>query len=266
MAGRGASPLSRGTSLLGCLLLVAALSAWLGTPSAAASQVPQAAPRLTSREMVTLGTTLDAGAQTARIVGWTAVQNRPGPAGKVWTGVGALTSWSHEPQTLLVIGTATVRGRAWVRVLLGIRPDGSNGWIPRNRVVLGTDPYWIQVSKSARTVTVYRDGIEQLHVRAVIGASVTPTPDGIAAVWESDRQPSANDFLGAWAMPLTLLSNVLENFGGGPGRIAIHGRGGASLVNPLGSAASHGCIRVDNSAILWMSRRIHQGTPVDVVG
>jgi hypothetical protein len=36
-------------------------------------------------------------------------------------------------------------------------------------------------------------------------------------------------------MPLTLLSNVLFNFGGGPGRIAIHGRDGPSLENPLGS-------------------------------
>ena len=122
------------------------------------------------------------------------------------------------------------------------------------------------MSKTARTVSVYRDGVEELQVKAVIGASVTPTPDGIAAVWESDRQPSANDFLGAWALPLTLLSNVLANFGGGPGRIAIHGRGGSSLENPLGSAASHGCIRIDNSAILWMARRITQGTPVDVVG
>jgi lipoprotein-anchoring transpeptidase ErfK/SrfK len=251
---------------VGWWFMLCAVIVMLGAGSATASPMPAATPLLTRHDRVGLGAALSAGAETARIIGWTPVQNRPGPAGRVWTAVGALTSWSHEPQTLLVIGTATIKGRVWVRVLLGIRPDGSTGWIAQNRVVIGMDPYWIQVSKSARTVTVYRDGIEQLHVKAVIGASLTPTPDGIAAVWESDRQPSVNDFLGAWAMPLTLLSNALENFGGGPGRIAIHGRGGASLENPLGTAASHGCIRIDNRAILWIAKRIHQGTPVDVVG
>jgi lipoprotein-anchoring transpeptidase ErfK/SrfK len=261
----------RRASALGCLL-AAALTLATAAARVGASQLPRTAslPQVTSRltraESIKLGSSLQAGAETARIIAWTDVQNRPGPAGRVWTKIGPLTSWSQEPQTLLVIGTATVEGRPWIRVLLPIRPDGSNGWIPANRVVLGADPYWIRVDKTTRTVTVYHDGVQELHVQAVIGASVTPTPDGIAAVWESDRQPSPNDFLGAWALPTTLLSNVLTNFGGGPGRIAIHGRGGASLENPLGSAASHGCIRIDNSAIVWMAKRIHAGTPVDVVG
>jgi lipoprotein-anchoring transpeptidase ErfK/SrfK len=184
----------------------------------------------------------------------------------VFTHVGPLTSWSHEPQTLLVIGTRVVHGREWVRVLLGIRPDGSNGWIPRNDVALGLDPYWIDVDKANEIVTVFHNGQQVLKVQAVIGASLTPTPDGIAAVWESDPQPSPNDFLGSWALPLTVFSNVLQNFGGGPGRIAIHGRGGASLLNPLGTEASHGCIRIDNSDIEWMARHIKQGTPVDISG
>ena len=67
-------------------------------------------------------------------------------------------------------------------------------------------------------------------------------------------------------MPLTVESNVLFNFGGGPGRIAIHGRDGASLENPLGSAASHGCIRIDNDEIDWMASSILPGTPVDITG
>lgn len=57
-------------------------------------------------------------------------------------------------------------------------------------------------------------------------------------------------------MPLTVLSDVLFNFGGGPGRIAIHGRDGASLENPLGSAASHKCVRIDNDEIDWVVAHI----------
>ena len=65
---------------------------------------------------------------------------------------------------------------------------------------------------------------------------------------------------------LTAHSNVLEDYGGDPGRVAIHGRGGASLRDPLGSARSHGCIRIDNRWIRWMARTLRPGTRVLVMG
>jgi lipoprotein-anchoring transpeptidase ErfK/SrfK len=58
---------------------------------------------------------------------------------------------------------------------------------------------------------------------------------------------------------------VLEDYGGGPGRVAIHGRAGASLLDPLGTARSHGCIRVANRDISWMASHVPVGTPVDVL-
>jgi lipoprotein-anchoring transpeptidase ErfK/SrfK len=57
---------------------------------------------------------------------------------------------------------------------------------------------------------------------------------------------------------------VLESYGGGPGRVAIHGRGGASLRDPLGSARSHGCVRIPNRAVAWLAERAAPGTPVDI--
>jgi hypothetical protein len=100
--------------------------------------------------------------------------------------------------------------------------------------------------------------------RAVVGAPSTPTPLGLGAIYERNRQPDPGAFLGPWALSLTLLSNVLENYGGGPGRVAIHGRAGASLRDPLGSARSHGCIRVNNDDVRWMAARVPTGTPVRV--
>jgi lipoprotein-anchoring transpeptidase ErfK/SrfK len=91
-------------------------------------------------------------------------------------------------------------------------------------------------------------------------------PDGLAAIYEIDRQPDPNGFLGPWALPLTAFSNVLFNFGGGPGRVAIHGRGGASLIDPLGSAASHGCVRIADGPIGWMASHLAKGTPVEITG
>jgi lipoprotein-anchoring transpeptidase ErfK/SrfK len=60
------------------------------------------------------------------------------------------------------------------------------------------------------------------------------------------------------------MSNVLENYGGGPGRVGIHGRAGASLLDPLGSARSHGCIRIDNHHVAWLAAHIPAGTPVRI--
>lgn len=49
-----------------------------------------------------------------------------------------------------------------------------------------------------------------------------------------------------------------------PGLYAIHGRGGASLLDPLGSARSHGCIRLDNSAVGLLAADAAEGTPVQI--
>jgi lipoprotein-anchoring transpeptidase ErfK/SrfK len=205
------------------------------------------------------------GATIAAIMVGVEARSRPGAGNGVWR-LGTATSWSGEAQFLLVLGAAEYRGSEWLRVLLPIRPNGTTGWIPRDAVTLRTTRYWITVDKRARTVTIYRTGKLIHRYQAVIGKPATPTPDGLAAIYEIDPQPDPSGFLGPWSLPLTIFSNVLYNFGGGPGRIAIHGRDGASLADPLGSARSHGCIRIDNSAIDWMAMRIPQGTPVQITG
>ena len=174
------------------------------------------------------------------------------------------TSWSGQSQKLLVLDSATHRGREWLKVLLPMRPNGSTGWILRDRLALSRTRYWIDISTRARKVTVYHRGKRVRQFRSVVGAPGTPTPHGLAAVYERNRQPDPGGFLGPWALSLTIMSNVLDNYGGGPGRVAIHGRAGASLSDPLGSARSHGCIRVDNRHISWLAARLPAGTPVKI--
>ena len=158
-----------------------------------------------------------------------------------------MTGWSHQAQTLLVLGSAWRGGRQWLQVRLPVRPNGVTGWILRSKALLGHTRWWLGLRLRDRRLTVYRDGHRVRSVRAVVGAPGTPTPRGLAAVYERNPQPDGAGFLGPWALSLTALSDVLESYGGGPGRIAIHGRGGASLRDPLGSARSHGCIRIDNA-------------------
>jgi lipoprotein-anchoring transpeptidase ErfK/SrfK len=204
-----------------------------------------------------------AGATTARVVATTNARARPGGPRRV-ARLTPLTSWSGQAQTLLVLDSAWRGERQWLKVRLPLRPNGVAGWILRDKAALGHTPYWLELRLRRRRLTVYRDGRRVRSVRAVVGAARTPTPRGLAAIYERNRQPDAGGFLGPWALSLTALSNVLESYGGGPGRVAIHGRGGASLRDPLGSARSHGCIRIPNEAVAWLAARAAPGTPVDV--
>jgi lipoprotein-anchoring transpeptidase ErfK/SrfK len=145
---------------------------------------------------------------------------------------------------------------------LPLRPNGTLGWIRQDYVRLLETPYWIDVSRSRREVLVYRHGELARRFRAVVGAAATPTPLGLHAVYDPIQQRDPSGFIGPWALHLTAFSNVLDDYGGGAGRIAIHGRSGASLRDPLGSARSHGCIRVDNADVSWLARVVPRGTPV----
>jgi lipoprotein-anchoring transpeptidase ErfK/SrfK len=117
-------------------------------------------------------------------------------------------------------------------------------------------------------VTLRRAGAVVRRYRAVIGAPATPTPRGSFALLDAHRG-RATDFLGSWVLTLTAHSDVLQRYEGGDGRVALHGRGGDSLRDPLGSAASHGCVRLSNAAISGIVRRIGvtalSGTPVRII-
>lgn len=143
--------------------------------------------------------------------------------------------------------------RCRLRVRLPDRPNAAAAWIDADRVQLEPTPWRLTVSRAARTLTVHRGGHLVRRFRVVVGAPGTPTPTGLFAildVWRAD--PGA--FLGAYVLPLTAHSRVLQEFGDGDGRVGLHGRGGASLRDPLGTAASHGCVRLDNRAIAWLVR------------
>lgn len=153
------------------------------------------------------------------------------------------------------------RGGAWLRVRLPGRPNGHTGWIAGARTRSTSSEWSIRVDLSARRVTVYRDGHEVRRFAAVVGKPSTPTPRGQFFVEEAlALAPSA---AGApYALATSARSNVLGEFDGGPGQIALHGRD--HLAGALGSAASHGCVRLSTGAITWLARRIGAGTPLTV--
>jgi len=174
----------------------------------------------------------------------------------------------RDAEALLVMRAARARdGRCWLLVRLPSRPNDARGWVRADRVVLRPTRWRVVVSRRARTLAVYRGGERRRRFRVVVGAPGTPTPRGLFSVVGVWRWHSA-DFLGSYILPLTAHSNVLQEFGGGDGRVGVHGRGGASLFDPLGSARSHGCVRLSNGPIEWLVRRVGShglpGIPVRV--
>jgi L,D-transpeptidase catalytic domain len=171
-----------------------------------------------------------------------------------------------QASSLLVLGaTRAPDGRCWVRVRLPTRPNNGGGWLHAEQVRLRPTAWSIAISRAKRTLTVLRAGRVARRWSVVIGAPATPTPTGLFSIIGAWRSPP-DAFLGSWILPLTAHSDALQEFDGGDGTVGVHGRGGASLLDPLGSARSHGCIRLANSAIDWLVRSVGAaelaGTPV----
>jgi lipoprotein-anchoring transpeptidase ErfK/SrfK len=169
-----------------------------------------------------------------------------------------------EQTTLPVLARAIgANGAQWLHVMLPGRPDGLTGWITQSGTRLLVTPWRIVVDLAARRVKAYRDGKMVGDFEAVVGKPSTPTPSGEFFVEEVLRMAPAEPG-GPYALALSARSNVLQEFEGGPGQIAIHGR--EDLGGTLGTAASHGCIRLATASIDWLAARIVPGTPVTIEG
>jgi len=178
--------------------------------------------------------------------------------------VAALRPLTRIRTVLPVLASATSRGGdTWLQVRLPGRPSGHKGWIPASQTRRTSTEWHITIDLSARWVTAHRDGRVERRFRAVVGAPSTPTPRGKFFVEEAVAI-SPVEAGGPFALATSAGSDVLQEFNGGPGQIAIHGTNG--LYDALGTAASHGCIRLSTAAITWLARRIGAGVPLTVTG
>jgi lipoprotein-anchoring transpeptidase ErfK/SrfK len=240
---RGSRPLGtrRGAVLVAPALIAAAIG--LGWPGSA---IAAGAAAARSQELVVLR-----GPHVARIA--------PRASARRVEAVAARRPLTKVPTTLPVIGRSGP-GDAWLRVLLPGRPNGHAGWISANRTRPSSTPWRIEVSLTARRVTVFHDGGVIRRFRAVVGKPSTPTPRGRFFVEEVLALGSAPG--APFALATSARSNALQEFDGGPGQIALHGT--RHLSGRPGSAVSHGCVRLPTRAIAWLAKRIGAGVPVTI--
>ena len=172
-----------------------------------------------------------------------------------------------ERTTLPVLSqTTTKSGQSWLRVRLpghglGERAPAQIGWISASKTELFITPWSISVDLNARQVTVDHNGRAVQHFPAIVGKPSTPTPTGDYFV-EENVHLGGGGVGGPFALATSDRSNVLQQFDGGPGQIALHGLD--NVGGQLGTAESHGCIRMADSAITWLAARIGPGTPVTI--
>ena len=157
-------------------------------------------------------------------------------------------------------------GRFWFKVRLPGRAIGGptpprTGWISAAGTMRSTTPWHIVVNVGSRKVVAYRDGVKTRSFSAIVGAPSTPTPRGDYFV-EENVKLSAGRAGAPYALALSARSGVFQEFEGGPGQIAIHGLN--NIGGRLGTAVSHGCVRLSTESVMWLASRMRSGTPVTI--
>jgi L,D-transpeptidase catalytic domain len=173
----------------------------------------------------------------------------------------AVTLESGQAVAGEVIFLAVGQVNGWWKVLIPARPNGTVGWVraPDVNVKVVTDRIVIELSTSRLIYTVGNKVV--LDETVATGTGDTPTPTGLFAIKEIVKQ-NPKGFIGPLALGLTGFSEVLFDYAGGQGSVAIHG---TSAPDKLGQRVSHGCVRLSNKAILTLGANLPIGTPVEIV-
>jgi lipoprotein-anchoring transpeptidase ErfK/SrfK len=258
----------------GAIVLAAIGPGWLAGHSAAArATAPPAAvpvsphPSTSTRVRVSAGPvcrpgrlislSYPTGAYAVTVLSRAVAYRRPG-ASKI-AAFGHLNV-NGVPTVLGVLAARVDRScqATWYRVQLPLRPNGIVGWVRASAVSERRVAMRILVDLSQRRVTLYRRGIPVLVTTAAIGSPATPTPTGRYYVNQKLVAPDPWGAYGPAALGISAFSPVLKSWAQG-GPIAIHGTNESTL---LGSAVSHGCIRVRNADVLRLFKLVPTGTPV----
>ncbi len=172
-----------------------------------------------------------------------------------------LGKWSYygQPLTLLALDVTGIGDVEWLKVLLPLEPNGTTGWIRAIDVTTSSTDLSLHVFLDEKIVELRRGDEVLVSTPAVIGADATPTPTGLFYITDPLEFANPNGVYGAYAIGLSGYSDTLTSFAGGPPQVAIHGTNEPQL---LGTAASHGCVRVANDAIVEIAGLVGLGTPV----
>ncbi len=149
----------------------------------------------------------------------------------------------------------------WARVMLPIRPNGSQGWVKTSDVDIYVVEGRLLVDLSEKTLTYYRGGEVVLASTVAVGTGRNPTPTGNFFVTDNVTMADPNSVWGPHALGLSGRSDTITEYNGGDGIIGIHG---TNRPDSIGEAASLGCVRLPNDVITAIHQMVSIGTPVEI--
>ena len=166
-----------------------------------------------------------------------------------------------------ILGTVTVLEvvegpvEGWARVRLPVRPNGTEGWVEADDLMLYVVDSQVEINLSNRTLTYYEDGEEVLTTSVAVGSQRNPTPIGDFFVTDSVTLSNPGSAWGPHAFGISARSDTITEYNGGDGIIGIHG---TNRPGSIGNAASLGCVRVPNDVITALHQMVPIGTPVKI--
>jgi lipoprotein-anchoring transpeptidase ErfK/SrfK len=181
------------------------------------------------------------------------------------------TMTSPEPFFIMphttILGTVTVLevvagpSAGWARVRLPIRPNGAQGWVRANELMLYVVDSKVEIDLSDRTLTYYELGEEVLTTSVAVGTERNPTPVGEFFVTDNVTLANPGSPWGPHAFGISARSDTITEYNGGDGIIGIHG---TNRPASIGNSASLGCVRVPNEVITTLHEIVPIGTPVEI--
>ena len=184
------------------------------------------------------------------------VFSAPGDAAPVQ----ALNNPTVEGVTLAFLAVDR-QGSDWYQVRLPERPNGALGWIQASEVQLTPVDHRVEISLGERRLRVVDQNEQVLYqTNVAVGKPLTPTPTGrfYVDIW----MPNPGSPYGAYLLSIAGFSDALKHFEGGRGQVAMHGWSDTSI---MGTAASHGCVRMRNGDISQVASLAPLGTPVEII-
>ncbi|MGH2867678.1 MAG: L,D-transpeptidase [Solirubrobacteraceae bacterium] len=185
-------------------------------------------------------------------------QMRSRPGGPTYAKLSVHTEFG-SPEAMWVV---RLSGR-WLGVISPKAGNGRVGWIPAAAASLSRVNWKLEVSLSARRLTVLRAGRAVAHFTVAIGAPSAPTPTGRFAVTDRLRTGDPAGPYGCCILALSAQApHAIQGWSGG-NRIAIHS---TPETSSIGLAISHGCLRLTLAQGRWLLSHIPLGTPTLISG
>src|SRR3954469_8800818 len=240
---------------------------------AAASGSAGAAPSLTYRVHVAAETPqavrypVTSALSDAKVARWAVVKRRvlaraqPRASARAVTTLETMTSDDTQNLVLVLDSVQVSNNVTWYRVRLPILPNNSPGYVRAASLgTLYTVHTHLYVDRARLTATLMRDGKPIFKTSVGVGRSYWPTPRGEFYV-RSKLTGFGDPTYGPIAFGTSARSAVLTDWPGG-GFVGIHGTNEPEI---LPGRVSHGCVRMQNAAILKLARLMPVGTPLTVL-